>query len=493
MLLSGMVTLGAFLLIGLGARPQKRSPLFMISGFVLIAFSLYLHVLNYSSVWLATAAIGIEMGLGFFLLAGLLSKETKSARSFYFLGAGALSIGVVLYAILQVTAPSAYQGSSSILVELGPDDTIEELSELFSSYQVDVEKAFPTISLSDDENLAQVYLVHFATTPDARLIDQLRSDTENVDHVEVNFSVTLSDPGSGLSTAIDAGNVLENDPLVSNQWALNAIHGHEAHALLANMSPIKKAKVAILDTGVDASHEDVSQTFLASPAINDVHGHGTHCAGLAGAFTNNGLGIASLNWEGKYIDILGYQALNEMGSGTIEMISQAIIDATGDEVDVISMSLGAKAETPKVISDAIQFARKRHVIVIASAGNANEDAKDHMPSSVEGVIVVSAVDENLRKASFSNTNTSLARPITAPGVNVLSLKTGGGYVEMSGTSMSTPVVSGLVGIMRALDPDISEERVYEILHQTGKNVQDSKRIGRLINASEAIQSVLDSR
>lgn len=493
MFISGIVTVGAFLLIGLGARPQKRSPLFTLVGFVLMGFSVYLHVINYSSVILATAAIGIEMGLGFFLMAGMLSKETKSARSFYFLGAGSLFIGVLFYAFLKLSTPQAASAPSSILVELGPDDSIEELASILESYDLDVEKAFPSVSLADEENLAQVYLIHLHSGNQRDLIEELRQDVENVDHIEVNFSIALSDPASTSSRTVDAEKVLENDPLVANQWALEAIQGHEAHAILATMSPVKKAKVAILDTGVDALHEDVSQTFSSSPAIQDAHGHGTHCAGIAGAFTNNGIGIASLNWEGKYIDILGYQALNEMGSGTIEMISQAIIDATGDEVDVISMSLGAKAKTPKVISDAIQFARKRNVIVIASAGNANEDAIDHMPSSVEGVIVVSAVDENLRKAKFSNTNTSLSRPITAPGVNILSLKTGGGYVEMSGTSMSTPVVSGLVGIMRSLDPNISDTQVYEILNATGKNVKDTKRIGKLINAAEAIQTVLANR
>jgi len=155
--------------------------------------------------------------------------------------------------------------------------------------------------------------------------------------------------------------------------------------------------------------------------------------------------------------------------------------------------LGAKTQTPKVISDAIAFARRENVIVLASAGNSDEDAIDHMPSSVEGVIVVSAVDENLDKAKFSNTNTSLARPITAPGVNILSLKTGGGYVSMSGTSMSTPVVSGIVGMMRAMNPDITDDQVWDILQSTGRDVKDTQRIGKLVDAEAAIQQAMDLR
>lgn len=86
MFISGIVTVGAFLLIGLGARPQKRSPLFTLVGFVLMGFSVYLHVINYSSVILATAAIGIEMGLGFFLMAGTSTQKVKGPSTFSFFG-----------------------------------------------------------------------------------------------------------------------------------------------------------------------------------------------------------------------------------------------------------------------------------------------------------------------------------------------------------------------------------------------------------------------
>ena len=311
--------------------------------------------------------------------------------------------------------------------------------------------------------------------------------------VELNFEVHLDElvvAGSPESSSTD---LLENDPLAAQQWALDAINGHAVHRMVADMQPVRKARVAILDTGVDARHEDVNTIFATSPATVDLHGHGSHCAGIAGAATNNGLGIASLNWEGRFIDIAGYQALNDQGFGSIEMIAQAIVDATKDGVDVISMSLGAKAETPNVIKDAIGFARREGIIVVASAGNANEDAADHMPSNVEGVIVVSAVDANLKKAKFSNTNTSLSRPIAAPGVDILSLKTGGGYVTMSGTSMSTPVVSGIIGMMRAIDPTMDEETVWSILASTARTIPDSRRIGNLVDAQAALEQVLARR
>jgi len=433
-----------------------------------------------------------------------MSRHEKNARPFFLIGAMSLFVAVMMFAgtklISGYSNPPVVAGESnppvvvlqdySILVELGEDDTIAEIESTLNSFGAIWEEAFPTVSMAEDADLAQLYIVYVAKSESESLSRELRSDVENIDNVEVNFVVELDEPSNGPFALAGDASILEDDPLAQKQWALEAIRGHEVHHMLQDVTPSRKARVAILDTGVDAGHEDVSSSFTNSPATIDLHGHGSHCAGIAGASTNNGIGIASLNWEGRFIEIAGYQALNEQGFGSIEMISQAIIDATKDGSDVISMSLGAKSEAPKVISDAVAYARRNNVIVIVSAGNANEDAIDHMPSNVKGVIVVSAVDENLRKASFSNTNTSLARPITAPGVNILSLKTGGGYVQMSGTSMSTPVVSGLVGIMRSLNPSISEDDVYSILEGTGRDVRDTARIGKLIDAEAAVSAVL---
>ena len=488
MLLTGLITVAAFILIGRGASAAERRPLPMVLGFMLAVVSLGLHVANHETVLLTVTALSAEFGVGFWILAGMLAKAKRPAKPFFTLGAMSLAVSVVLIASGKIRSAIEVE---TILVELGPDDRIEEVEGILDRHDARAERAYPTVTLAEDADLAQVYLVTVPVDRTERLMEALSSDRENVDHTEVNRLLDMIHPvdASGVRTAPEA--VLENDPLVGRQWALGAINGHEAHALLKDATPAKKAVVAILDTGVDGRHEDLDGSWGSGPADIDRHGHGSHCAGIAGAVTNNGIGIASLNWEGRFVEVTGYAALNEQGFGTIEMISQAIIDAVKDGVDVISMSLGDRSPTsPKSIRDAVEYALANSVIVIASAGNANEDAKDHMPSNIDGVIVVSAVDENLDKAKFSNTNTSLDRPITAPGVNILSLKTDGGYVEMSGTSMSTPVVAGLVGVMRSFAPDISDEDVYRILNETGRDVKDTRRIGRLIDAEAAILAVM---
>lgn len=505
MMIPGFIIVSAFLLVGLGATRTSKGALYMTAGSLLFVIGAAMHVTMYEGFVSLMGTMSAELGIGCILVAGMLTKHGKQGRPFFVIGATSLLMTVLIFASVQLfTASDAEpqeQAShakrhgeiASWLVELGEDDDISEIEQLLNVAGASWEEAFPSVSMEQDADLAQVYIIRVEESASILLANALRADKENVDHVELNFMVQLEEPVVADEAGIADNDLLENDPLASQQWALDAINGHAVHRMLENTQPIRKAIVAILDTGVDARHEDVSGTFTDSPATVDIHGHGSHCAGIAGAITNNGTGIASLNWEGRFLDIAGYQALNEQGFGSIEMISQAIIDAAQDKVDVISMSLGAKAQTPKVISDAIAFARRSKVIVLASAGNSNEDAIDHMPSGVEGVIVVSAVDENLDKAKFSNTNTSLARPITAPGVNILSLKTGGGYVTMSGTSMSTPVVSGIVGMMRAMNPDITDDQVWDILQSTGRDVKDTQRIGRLIDAEAAIKKAMDLR
>jgi thermitase len=497
MLFTGFLTVSAFLLLGLGATRPARGALFMTGGALLVVVSAALHASYYAGFWPLLGQVSAEIGIGSLLLAGLLRRAKRDARSWFGIGAGALLVTVLVFGgqrLLTADHSGPAEGVfESWLVELGEDDRIDEVTPILEAHGARWEQAFPTLSLVDDADLAQTWLLQVPASRAQDLATAMRADTENVDVVELNFEVHLEEPVVAGSSASPVNGLEENDPLAGEQWALDAIRGHEVHRMVMDMQPVRKARVAILDTGVDAAHEDVSSIFASSPATVDQHGHGSHCAGIAGAATNNGLGIASLNWEGRFIDIAGYQALNEQGFGSIEMIAQAIVDATQDGVDVISMSLGARAETPNVIKDAIGFARRKGIIVVASAGNANEDAKDHMPSNVEGVIVVSAVDSNLRKAKFSNTNTSLARPIAAPGVDILSLKTGGGYVTMSGTSMSTPVVSGIIGMMRALDPDIDEETVWSILASTARTIPDSRRIGNLVDAEAALTQVLERR
>ncbi len=496
--MAGILTVAAIVLIALGAsRGVEKNSIAMLGGLTVGLVALLVGLFTASSV--AAAAVGALQWLGIGFLAGSLVLALRRQPARYFMIVGALflfvSLAIRLPAMVRhgMHARDAATGSVSVLVELGPDDSIDEIADVLDEYGATYERAFPSVSLADDEDLAQVYLVSgIKKDLVKKLLDFLRKQLDDVDYVEVNTEVGLLPPALTFEQApgLD-GAFTANDPLIQRQWAVEAAGIEAAHKLLRDASPTRKAVVAILDTGVDAGHEDISSAFVSdSPSQSDAHGHGTHCAGIAGAATNNGKGIASLNWDGKFVEISSYQALGDAGFGSLESIAQAIIDATTDGADVISMSLGEFTPIPpRVVINAVEFAQQRDVIVVAAAGNSNQDASLHMPSNIDGVISVAAVDEQGRKASFSNINTKLSRPIAAPGVNILSLEPGGKYGLKSGTSMATPLVAGLIGVMRSLNPSVTAEEAYRILRETGTNGPDAGRTGRIIRADAAIQQV----
>ena len=492
-----LALIGCFL-IAWDISKKNKNPLVVISGLAFLGLMAMAHIkiaLTGGALWGLITGISSDMGIALIFSSGYLAIRKSKAKPFFVLGVMALALSLILTFVGKVFGLSQHT-QASLLVELGPDDNIEEVQSILDKYDVQVEKAFPLLTLDMDEDLAQVYLVTGNSSRLKSLRNELNLDKENVDHIAENAPVGLSPlPDQGASAAWKHRRpIVANDPLSESQWALEAIDASAVHEILKEHKPVRKARVAILDTGVESNHEDIKDVFIDTPGNTDKHGHGTHCAGIAGAATNNSLGMASLNWNGEYIDILSYRALGADGMGSLETIAQAIIDAARNDADVISMSLGGFSLTPpKVIKDAVNFAMERGSIVVAASGNSNQDARNHMPSNVEGVISVSAVDQNGNKAKFSNINTGLTRPISAPGVDVVSLIPGNEYGPKSGTSMATPVVSGILGIMRALNPEITASQAYNILKETGVDLKDSDKVGLMVNADEAIKVVLEQK
>ncbi len=377
---------------------------------------------------------------------------------------------------------------SELLLELGPDDTLSEVQGILDKYEATAERAFPTVDLSEDEDLAQYYIVRCATGRMGALIPELLKDRENVDSAQENGEM-------GVVPTIEAPRrrrrlrTATNDPRLGEQWALEQAQGLDALKWLKRRKPKRRALVAILDTGVDATHEDLVAAFMDSPGKVDRHGHGTHCAGIAGAVANNSIGMASLNWMGRFVRVQGFNALSPEGRGTHEQIAQSMIDAVEAGADVLSMSLGGPGPPPKVIVDAVEFALAQDRIVVVAAGNSRRPATGYSPASAPGVIVVTAIDEDGNPAKFTNTTEGLDMPIAAPGVGILSLTPGGGYEPKSGTSMATPLVAGLIGVMRSLKPKLTTSDVYKILEETADDHAAAAKIGRRVNAAAALKAL----
>ncbi|MEO0898447.1 MAG: S8 family serine peptidase [Bacteroidota bacterium] len=497
----GLATV-AFLVFGRGiARKNKATGFNPLPAFILllgaIAFQFFIPT---ASLGERLAHIFVDVGIGMMLASIYLYQKQERHKMFYGPGLVSTIIGTALYGLMflgswMMPNQEADPSRVSLLVELGPDDRIEEIAHILYKHEATYKRAFPNVDLSENEDLAQYYLVFVDTFSKDLLIHELRLDKENVDQLDINHDIQFEFP-KPVQTRIQRGNYSANDPLIEQQWYAQKLDYQAVYDLINRTNPKKKAKVAIVDTGVDEHHEDISATYEQSGTDGDydIHSHGTHCAGLAGAITNNGKGVASLNWEGKFITLSGYPALDDYGRGTDQRVAQAIIDAAESGADVISMSLGGPSlfGPPKAQVDAIKYALKLGSIVVVAAGNSNDDARRYSPANIPGVITVAAVDENLDKAVFSNTNNRLKQPIAAPGVNIMSSVPSdkGNYLAYNGTSMATPIVAGLVGMMRAYNPDLSAKDAYSILNGTGIWVNDSDKVGKVIQPKAAIEEAI---
>ncbi len=259
--------------------------------------------------------------------------------------------------------------------------------------------------------------------------------------------------------------------------------------------------VALVDTGILKTHEDLAGARIlqghdyANGDTNpdDNCGHGTHTAGILGATTNNGLGIAG---EAQ-VKILEMKALDSSFfssscSGSDADIAQAIMDAADQGASIISMSIGGAGST--AMQNAVNYAYNKGVILVAAAGNDGQNNGTDYPGAYPNVIAVGALTSNKVRASYSDGGAQL--DIMAPGSNVLSTYTGSNstYSSLSGTSMATPGVAGALGLARGGAPagpprDTLGHPVYSTADDLGTAGRDNAYGNGLARADKLVQSV----
>src|SRR4051794_29206238 len=229
-----------------------------------------------------------------------------------------------------------------------------------------------------------------------------------------------------------------NDALLAQLGGLGLIHAQSAWDALALSDSYPSnggAPVAIVDTGIDAAHEDLAGKVGACASAHngaitegscaDDEGHGTHVAGTIAAIAGNGRGIAGVAFDSPLIIC---KALGADGSGDTSDVAACIQWAHSQGAKVISLSLGGPATNTlrAAVKTAWDGGGRAGSVVVAAAGNDGSSALDY-PAGYPEALSVAAVDDSGVHAYFSNSNPDVE--IAAPGVDVLSAKLGGGYVR----------------------------------------------------------------
>lgn len=267
-------------------------------------------------------------------------------------------------------------------------------------------------------------------------------------------------------------------------WHLDVIQADKAWDISKGSADIK---VAIVDNAVWADHPDLAAKIVLQrdtyyntnssnpPANGDPSewSHGTHCAGLSAAITDNEIGIASVGFN---VSIIAIKAANNTNANGIYGYP-GIQYAANNGADVINMSWGGGSYSATE-QNIINTIHNMGIVLVAAAGN-DDVSTPHYPSAYTHVISVAATDENDKKSWFSNYGTTV--DISAPGgsgvpgpsglMSTTFNKTTYGYYDlMSGTSMASPVAAGLAGLILSINPALTPAQVEAIMKDNSDNI-----------------------
>lgn len=273
-----------------------------------------------------------------------------------------------------------------------------------------------------------------------------------------------------------------NDPQIDQQWSLKKVGATSAWEQGVGS---RNVVVAVIDTGVDFKHPDLAANMWKNSKeiagnkidddknglVDDIHGydfldndadpsdvtssqnpgHGTHCAGIVGAVGNNAVGISGMSQE---VAIMALRFIGPDGSGDLMAAIKAIDYAIAQKADIISASWGAQVQASQAqpLIEAIGRANEAGITFVAAAANsgANNDSVSMYPANADfpNVIAVAASDVNDGKPSWSNFGKAKVA-LAAPGADILSTLPQSKYGKLSGTSMATPMVAGMIALLQS--------------------------------------------
>lgn len=294
-------------------------------------------------------------------------------------------------------------------------------------------------------NQIRLHIVEVPVGAETRILNALK-DHPNVNFVELDL---LHQP-----------NLVVSDPLAINEWHLNKIEAPQAWDLSDGLG----SSIAILDSGVDGAHPDLVSSLVpgwnfydSNSNTSDVYGHGTIVAGVAAATGNNGIGVSGVALRSQIMPI---RVTDTAGAGYTSMIANGIVYAADKGVRIASVSFANMPSRASVIS-AAHYMRSKNGLVVVAAGNSGINEPFSITSDL---IPISATDSNDQKASWSSYGSYVA--LSAPGVSIYTTTRGGGYSALSGTSVATPAVAGVLALMMSVNPKLSNKTIEDILYSS---------------------------
>lgn len=370
-----------------------------------------------------------------------------------------------------------------------PKFNITKLSRAFEKF---IRKDLLSNSNSRIEN---IYLLQFDNQYDVFELCSLLTEHTEIEYAVPHFFYKLSE-------------FKPNDSEISKQWALEAVDLFKAWDVSKGD---RSVVVGIVDSGVDIYHEDLSSQVWINQGeipndgidndgngfIDDVNGwdfvgdishsdailnnfkednnvvpvaqsndHGTHVAGIAAASTNNNTGIASSGYELTFMPIkIGVDDLNK--SRLVYRPYEAMLYAANNGADVINCSWASRIHDP-LANDVISEIISRGVLVVAASGNetAYTDNYPYYPANIEGVISVGSINSQLRRSYFSNFGIKV--DCYAPGESIYSTINSNRYASKNGTSMASPLVSGIVANLINIFPNYNHDDIAKQIRVTAK-------------------------
>jgi thermitase len=305
----------------------------------------------------------------------------------------------------------------------------------------------------------------------------------DVEYVVEDFKLRLVDGSSTTETA--------------TQWSLQKVNAASAWSLGKGS---RKVTVAVIDTGTDYTHVDLKGNMVSGYNFIEDNddpqditeaggnpGHGTHCAGIIG-----GLGIdGAVSGISPQVSIMPLRFIGPSGQGDLISAIKAMDYAIEKKVDVVSASWGANVSESqaKPLIEAVSRLNDAGIIFVAAAGNegANNDRTEMYPvnANFPNVIAVAASDSADKKPYWSNYGRTKVS-IAAPGADILSTLPDNSYGNLSGTSMATPLVAGLVALLKSQnDVSLNASETRALLQATGAQVNIESACNCRVDAGAA--------